>query len=148
MMGEEEFATRVEQLIQGSLPFSKDGELSWDNFHAPLKCLVQELLIVGGQQNSDRPGQVRIDMGELREYGGLQGNADTLLVIDFDWLDAGESLRFFAKYNLADELLRYAEVGEQGWDVARQIDQLQRTISRLKAEAAKRDWHIPDPSDI
>jgi hypothetical protein len=146
-MEEEDFAIEVEQLIRAAIPgaLQDEEEMSWEDFHRPLLSLVRRAMIAGGQQNPHNPGQVRIDTGLPQPYGGLRPNSDAVLVIDFDWVKSDEDLRFLAKYDLAEELLRYAELGEKGWDLARQIDQLERTIVRLKTEAAKREWELPEP---
>jgi len=139
----DEFADRVEKLIRSAerCDPTEHGDFTASSLHEPLLEYVTQCFASCGQQNPHRPGQVRIDMGEPQPWGGLAANSDAILVIDFDWTEEGD--RFFAKYNLADELLRYAEIGEQGWDIARQIDQLQRTITRLRETAKERSWALP-----
>lgn len=145
MMDDQEFANQVECLLRGSIKTEPDeyGDLTWDSFHGPLLALVEATVCAGGQQDPAVPGQIRIDMGTPQSHGGLTANGDTLLVIDFNWMGGDQGCRFLAKYNLAEELIRYAEIGEQGRDIARQIDQLQRTISVLSDTAAARGWELP-----
>lgn len=140
------FADQVEELVSNAEPEVGEnaGRLSWDSFHGPLINLVNNYLKAEAQQDPEAPGKIRIDMGKPLPYGGLKRNPHTVLVVEFDWLDSDYDHRFIVKYNLADELIRYAEVGEGGWDIARQVDQLERTIVRLRKAAEERGWPIPD----
>jgi hypothetical protein len=139
------FADQVEKLVSNAEPEAggKPGMLSWESFHEPLINLITRHLLIGAQQAPEAPGKIRIDMGAPLPDGGLKRNPHTVLILDFDWLDGDYDHRFIVEYNLADELIRYAEVGEGGWDIARQIDQLERTILQLRKAAEERDWPIP-----
>ncbi len=141
------FADFVEAvaLAAASKPVADDQfRWEWEDLAGPIAQEAVRLCNVAGQQDPDQPGKLRIDAGQTLKRGGLKPNPDAVIVIDYGVFTDLGSYGFFAEYNLADELLRYAEVGEQGWDVARQIDQLERTIAKLRAEADRKGWVLPE----
>ena len=103
----EEFFARVEGLVRQAVSVKNiecKEELDRETFHEPLLCLIHESLISEGQQDPKSPGKIRIDMGRPLSHGGLEPNPDAVLVIDFEWLEYAEDVRFFPKYNLAVDL--------------------------------------------
>ena len=147
---EDEFADFVEDvaLAAASKPIAHERfRWDWEDLAGPISEEVMRLCNLAGRQDATNPGKLRIDAGETMSLGGLKPNADAIVVVDFTLFWEPEESGFFAKYNLADELLRYAAMGEEGWDVARQISQLEKTIARLRNEAACRGWSLPEVPD-
>jgi len=141
MIDADNFADRIEEIVRSALPRRKEGEgpdWDWEDLAGPIAEYVEQIVIEAGNQDPDSPGKLRVDAGQLID-GRLVPHPDAVIVIDFPVTD---ETGFRARYNLADELIRYAAVGEQGWDVARQVDQLERTITRLRAEAKARGWRL------
>lgn len=138
-----EFIKRLGDKFAKKWDDDKKYEWIWDDFVRPIAEEALRLFNEAGRQDPDDPGRLRIDAGVPLDHGGLKRNSDAEIVLDFTIFEEADG-KFYARYNLADELLRYAEVGEEGWDVARQIDQLERTIGKLKHEARLKGWSLPD----
>lgn len=134
---DEEFSRSFEAIVERARPPESRDNVDWDEVYWQLTAVIERLVNEAGQQDPKSPGKLRIDPGHPRIYSeGFDENPDTVLIFDFDMFQD----RFLARYNLADELIRYAEDGEGGWDIVRYIDQLQRTIDRLRTEAIRRGW--------
>lgn len=149
-MDAELFATRIEEMIRDPKVVAglDQGEFDWFDLHDPMLSFIEQLVAAAGEQHPDDPGKLRIDPGKSGANEiGLTPNRDTVVVVDFPLLSDDCEYRVLARYNLADELVRYAEVGEQGWDIARNIDQLEKTISRLRDAAIARKWELPGATD-
>lgn len=141
------FADFVEQVVDAAIPNRKTGASygwEWADLAGPISDEVIRICNLAGQQDPEMPGKLRIDSGTPLKHGGLKPNADAVIVIQFPVFEELGGGEFFAQYNLADELLRYAEDGEGGWDVARQIQRLECTIKKLRSEAELRSWPLPD----
>src|SRR5690606_12939115 len=145
MIDDHSFSGRIEEIVREAIPkrvSNEDVDWFWEDLAGPIADFVVQCVIDAGTQDPEAPGKLRVDAGTL-DSGYLQPNPDAVIVIDFPVCSEFEEVDFRARYNLADELIGYAAVGEEGWDIARQVDQLEKTIDRLKTEAKKRGWHLP-----
>ncbi len=124
--------------------------LEWDNFPSAVAGLMEKVIQEALEESRDGifGAPFHIDTGGLSDdYKTHIPNDDTIITVSMNFFNDGDYTEYCVdevKFNLADVVMVEAEIEGSGWMVRNAIDQLERTIARLKAEAAARGWELAD----
>lgn len=148
-MNTEQFHTSITDLFRKHILATEGpAPLDWNALPSDIAKLCERALLEALEESRSSVfgAPFSIDTGQL--FGTeLRPNTDAVLSIDLNLFKDGDYTDYSVsgvKFNLADAILTDAETGERGSTVANAIEQLERTIARLKDEAAKRGWELSD----
>lgn len=151
-MTSEDFHTRVEALIKRE--FAKwaadNNPLDWNGIPSNLAKLAEEVVqdAVKASRESFMGGPFYIDKGQWTDdYKTHIPNDDAIIVVNFNLFDDGDFTDYAVqeeRFNLSDCIIEDASTGGKtdDWAIACAIDQLERTIARLKKEGAEKGWNL------
>lgn len=133
-MNSEQFHARVEGMFKQSLQ-KRDSQ---PNALDLVVEVLKEAIDFSRQRFSGAPFHVKI--GKFVD-GVYTPNDEALIGVEILPLEDCEDWAG-ATFSLADVILAGAANEDEGWTVWHAVNQLERTIARLKSEAQKRGWEV------